>query len=138
MALQAGRRLRAAQIALRRGVTELANAIGVQQNTFSNWMAPDNKRMPDQIAMFRLWQEFRIPMEFIYGGDASRMEYDLREKVLRAAAEVDAVVGAPVAEFPMQTDHTNRPPARVPAWRRPRGAMLHEPQDPLHPRGSGQ
>lgn len=137
IAQQAGRRLRAAQLALRRGVTELANAIGVQQNTFSNWMAPDNKRMPDQIAMFRLWQNFRIPMEFIYGGDTSRIEYDLREQIIEAAAEVGAVIGAPVAEFPMQAEHTGRQPAQPPKRRRPPGATLHEPKDLKHPRGPG-
>lgn len=131
IAAQAGRRLRAAQLALGRGVTELANALGVQQNTLSNWMSPTNSRMPDQVAMLRLWQHFRVPMEFIYGGDTSRIEYDLRERIIQAAAEVGAVLGAPVAEWPMQAENRALPraPARAPQ-RRPGGHTLHEDSPP--------
>lgn len=126
VARQAGLRLRAVILALDLKVTSLANLLGVKQNTLSNWLSDKNKRMPDQVAMLKLWQHFHVPMEFIYGGETGRMEYGLREKIVAACAQVEAVVGGPVAEWPMQAEGAARPrpPATVPSRRGPR--TLHE------------
>jgi transcriptional regulator with XRE-family HTH domain len=131
IARQAGLRLRAAILALDLKVTQLANTLGVQQNTLSNWTSDKNGRMPDQIAMLRLWQHYRVPMEFIYGGETGRMEYDLREKIIAAAAQIGAVLGGPVAEWPMQADSPTspRPPAAAP--RRRAARVLHEDPKPF-------
>lgn len=131
-------RLRAAQIALGLRNADMAHALDIAENTYSNWIGSDPKRTIPERAALRLWTLHRIPMEFIYGGDISRTDYDLAQKLREACAELGAVVGAPVAEFPMQADHLNRPPAKAPPRRRPPGATLHEPQDPLRPRGGGR
>ena len=131
MVLQASRRLRAAQRALGLRNADMAHMLKVGENTYGNWVGNNPKRRISEIAMLRLWQLTRIPMEFIYGGDISRTEYDLAEKLKAACAIEGAVIGAPVAEFPMQTDHTGRPPARVP--RRAPGPSLHDQQAPLAP-----
>jgi transcriptional regulator with XRE-family HTH domain len=123
--LQSSRRLRAAQLALGLRNADMARLLNVGVNTYSNWIGSEPKRRISELAMLRLWQHARIPMEFIYGGDISRTDYELAQKLIAAAAEVGAVIGAPAAEFPMQTEHIGRAPARAP--RRQRGP-LHEPQ----------
>jgi hypothetical protein len=144
--LQASRRLRAAQRALDLRNVDMAKMLDVGENTYGNWVGSNPQRMLPEIAMLRLWQQTRIPMEFIYGGDISRTDYEMAEKLKAACAIEGAVIGAPVAEFPMQTDHIGRPPARVP--RRAPRTTLHdqqaplppgfaEPQAPLRPVGSG-
>jgi hypothetical protein len=125
MILQASRRLRAAQRALGLRNADMAALLKVGENVYGNWVGSNPKRRISEIAMLRLWQLTRIPMEFIYGGDISRTDYDLAEKLKVACAIERAVIGAPVAQFPMETDHTGRPPARVP--RAARASTMHEP-----------
>lgn len=143
MVLQASRRLRAAQLALGKRNADMAAMLKVGENVYGNWVGANPKRRIPEMAMLRLWQHTRIPMEFIYGGDLSRTEYELAQKLIEACATVEAVIGAPAAEFPMQTEHTGRKPAAPP--RRPPGVAVHEPPAPgfaepqahLKPIGSG-
>lgn len=128
-------RLRAVQIALGLRNADMAHALDISENVYGNWIGSDPKRTIPERAALRLWTHHRIPMEFIYGGDISRTDYEMAQKLITACAEVGAVIGAPIAEFPMQTDHQQRPPAKAPPRRRPPGATLHDPQDVLHSRG---
>ncbi len=131
--LMAGRRLKAARIALGMRVEEFANSIGVEQTRMSNWTSETNPRLPDVMAMVRLWHRWGIPMEWIYAGDLHGVPYGLGQKLTAAAAEVGAVVGAPEREWPAAVER--RPgaygaatPAAPPPPKAPRGSMLHEAQ----------
>ena len=126
---QAKLRLRAVQRTLDLRNADMAHELGVQENTYANWIGADPKRGIPEAAALRLWQRWRIPMEFIYGGDLTRTEYDLAAKLREACAQEGAVCDAPMAEFPMQTEHTGRAPARVPPKRRG-NFTVHEGQAP--------
>lgn len=129
---QAGLRLKAARLALGLSAEKLAEAIGVTRGALTAY--ENGQNMADPLAMARLMRRFGISMEWIYAGEIRHVrDFEFQEAVLRHAAEIGAVVGAPFAEFPMQVVPDGRQPGKVPPKRRPPGATIHDPQDPLGP-----
>lgn len=90
---QSGLRLLAVRDALGWHQERFAQEIGVERTTLANWEG--GKRMPDVLAMVRLYQRFDIPLEWIYAGELGRLPYDIADKLRDRAAELGAVVGAP-------------------------------------------
>lgn len=122
----AGLRLRAAREVLGFKQEQLANRIGVGRTALANW---EGGKLPDIRAMVRLLQETGIPLEWIYAGSLQRVDYDLAEELRAKAAQLGAVVGGAVAEWPMAVSRrdalgTPREASAVPASARHR--TLHE------------
>ncbi len=134
---QAGLRLKAVRLAIGLSAEKLAEAIGISRNALTAYETGQN--MADPLAMARLLRRFGVAMEWIYAGEIRNVrDFEFQELVLKHAAELGAVVGAPFAEFPAQTDHSGRQPGRVPPKRRPAGATVHEPQAPIDPDRPGR
>lgn len=128
---QAGRRLRAVREALGWQQERFAEEIGVTRTALANWEG--GTRLPDVLAMVRLFRRFGVPLEWIYAGEVRHVEYDLAQALIEKAAELQAVVGAPTAEWPMEVatrggPHAAAPPARVPR-KRNTSPGLHEPHE---------
>jgi len=124
---QAGLRLRAVRLALDLGQDAFANAIGVERPALSNW--ENGIRLVSVIAMVRLAQRFGIPLDFIYVGSLRQVPYELAAKLEHHAAELGAVLGGPVAEWPMQVQEPRPPAARPPRRPRPSGTLHESPPD---------
>jgi transcriptional regulator with XRE-family HTH domain len=126
---QAGRRLKAARLALdvdRQDV--FAAALGVTATAYGNYEKGD--RLPDAAMLVRLLALSGIGPDWVYAGSLAGVPYELATTLRAKAAEVGAVVGGPVAEWPMAAaaKALPRPAAAVPALpRTPRRATLHEP-----------
>jgi transcriptional regulator with XRE-family HTH domain len=130
--MMAALRLRAARMAL--GIERqeaLANKLKVTASAYNNWET--GARMPDIAAMVRLWEATGIGPDWIYAGSLNGVPYSMAERLKECSAEVGAVVGGAVAEWPMAAERAAlpKPAAAVPA-RRPRHITLHEPP-PLGP-----
>lgn len=127
-----GRRLVAIRRLLDAQQLPFANAIGVEPTTLSNW--ENGSRLADPVAMTRLMVRFRIPLDFIYGGQLHGFDFEDGERLRTICADLHAAVGAPAPEWPMQLDqHTPKParrPGHVPRVRRD-NRRLHEGQDPI-------
>ena len=120
---QAGRRLRAARLALGYDRQEgFANLIGVGVSTLSMW--ENGERLCDPLAMTRLWQKTSIGPDWIYASSLAGVPYDRAQLVAEKAAEIGAVMGGPAPEFPQEAERKGRPAALAP--RPPRGRTLHE------------
>lgn len=126
--VMAGRRLRAVREALNIGQAAFGHILGVERTTLANWEAG---RLPDVRAMVRLWQKLGVPLEWIYGGALRGVPYEVGQILEARAAELGAVVGGAVAEWPMEVER--RPglqslatPAAVPG-RLGAKRTLHEP-----------
>ena len=129
MKRQAGLRLRAAREHLELKQESMANMLGCTRTALTNWENGD--RLPDVAAMVRLYQRTGITLEWIFAGSLREMNYDKSADLERLAAELGAVVGAPVAE--LCTEVERRPglaaskPAAQARTRRPKGGGgLHE------------
>jgi transcriptional regulator with XRE-family HTH domain len=124
--IQAGRRLRAVREALSWPQERFADEIGVTRTALANWEG--GTRLPDVLAMVRLFRRFGIPLEWIYAGELRHVEYDLAQALIDKAADLGAVVGAPTAEWPAAVTsrvgpHGAAPPARVPRRRQPKNGL---------------
>lgn len=124
--IMAGRRLEVARKAL--GVEKqeaFARLLGVAATTYNNWAK--GERMPDVSAMVRLLDKCDIGPDWIYAGSLRGVPYDKAETLKTVAAEMGAVVGGAVAEWPMTTERRAlpRPAAAVPR-RAPRNTTFHE------------
>ena len=128
---QAGLRLKAVRLAFdEHGPINqelFAKKIRRERTTLANWEAG---ALPDVRAMVLLYEWIGIPLEWIYLGEVRRVDFDLADRLVAAAAELGAVVGGAAAEWPMAVERraglaAMRPPARVPA-RTPRRRQLHE------------
>lgn len=124
----AGLRLKAVRDALEIGQEAFASKIGVSRTALANW---EGGRLPDVVAMIRLFQVFGIPIEWVYCGMLRNVPYELAQQLEERAAELNAAVGAPTVEWPMQVERKPgiaglRPPGAVPR-RRKRRNQLHEP-----------
>lgn len=127
-----GRRLVAVRRLLDAEQLPFANAIGVQPTALSNW--ENGKRLADPVAMTRLMMRFRIPTDFIYGGQLHGFDFADGERLREICAELHAAVGAPTPEWPMQVEQPGDKPRRKPGLvpRTPRHhRRLHEGQDPI-------
>lgn len=111
---QMSRRLKAALLACEIDKHLAAKLTGVSLKAWEAYESGQN--MVPALVAYRFYVKTNIPMEWIYAGDVRRVEYDLAQKLIQAAAEVGAVVGGVEAEFPMQTErapaYTPRPPGR--------------------------
>lgn len=111
-----------------------ASRIGVERTALANW---EGGKLPDVRAMVRLNQWIGIPLEWIYLGQLAHVAFDLADRLVARAAELGAVVGGPMAEWPMEVRSRqglsgSRQPAAVPHRRST--VVLHEAQPPLeHP-----
>lgn len=128
--VQAGRRLRAVREALGWGQERFADEIGVTRTALANWEG--GTRLPDVLAMVRLFRKLGVTLEWIYAGEVRHLEYDLAQQLIERAAALNAVVGAPTAEWPMEVATRNGPhggaqPARAP--RKRSSGTLHEPHE---------
>ena len=132
MKTQAGLRLKAARLALdveRQDV--FAAALGVSPTAYGNYEL--GKRLPDAAMLVRLLAKSGIGADWVYAGSLAGVPFDIAQILLEKAAEVGAVVGGPVAEWPMATAAGARPrPAAAVPQRRHRGGRvtLHERQEP--------
>ena len=116
---------------------KLAEAVGSTRPAMTAYETGQN--MPDPLVMARLMRRFDISLEWIYAGEIRHVrDFDFQQLLLAKAAEVQAVVGAPYAEFPMQVEHTGRQPGAAPPKKRPPGTSLHDQQSPLAPRPPGR
>ena len=107
-----------------------AAKIGVGRTTLANWEAG---KMPDSRAMVRLNLWIGVSLDWIYVGEIGRISFDWAERLRQRAAELGAVVGGPVAEWPMAVrarpgPEGMRSPAAVPKTKR-RTVTLHDAQD---------
>lgn len=131
----AGLRLRAVREAWdERGVIKqetFAAKIGVTRTALANWEAG---RLPDVRAMVRLYDWLGIPLEWIFLGQLRHVDYDLADRLHRAAAELGAAVGGATPEWAMAIERkpgtaASRQPAHVPVRRR--RVTVHEPKRDL-------
>lgn len=133
LARQAGLRLRAAREVIGLTQEQLAKQLGIGRTALANW---EGGRLPDVRAMVRLLSDFGISLEWIYAGSLARVPYDDARALEAAAAELGAVVGGPVAEWPSAVRQRDallpaaRQPAQAPAATR-RSRTLHERPEPL-------
>lgn len=111
---------------LQRPVEQMASLLGISTKAYQAYESGQNMITP--MPAYRLLVIERVPMEWLYAGDLRRSDHDVAQMLEAAAAEVGAVVGGPVPEFPMQTDHVLRAPAAPPARRRSAARRLHEDQ----------
>lgn len=123
----AGLRLKAVRHMLSRPVEAMANLMGLSTKAYQAYESGQNLITP--MPAYRLMVMERVPMEWLYAGDLRRADHDIAQMLTTSSAEVGAVVGGPVPEFPMQTDHVLRAPA-APPRRRPSTLQLHEDQAP--------
>jgi transcriptional regulator with XRE-family HTH domain len=129
MKVQAGLRLKAARLAL--GVHRadvFAATLGVTATAYGNYEKGD--RLPDAAMLVRLLEKSGIGPDWVYAGSLAGVPFDLAEVLREKAAEVGAVVGGPVAQWPMATERhaLPRPPAAVPPKRLRSGHLtIHEP-----------
>ncbi len=128
----AGLRLRAVrEVWDERGVIKqetFAAELGITRTALANWEAG---RLPDVRAMVRLFTWLGIPLEWIFLGQLRHVDYDLADRLARAAGNLGATVGRPAPESPMQVERragvaAQRPVASVPTRRR--RVTLHAPQ----------
>jgi transcriptional regulator with XRE-family HTH domain len=127
---QAGLRLRAARQVLDVSQEVLAAQIKVERAALANW--EQGSRLVSVLAMMRLYQRFGIPLEWIYCGELRQVPYEIGEQLKDEAAKIGAVVGGPVAEWPMAVVRrpglaAQKPAAAVPRKRPKPGGWLHEP-----------
>jgi len=119
----AGLRLKAVREVLGMTQESLAHVLGVTRTALANW---EGGRLPDVRAMVRLSQKFQIPLDWIYAGALGHVPYDLAAQLEARCAEIGAVVGGPVAEWPAAPHARNGAmPAGTPP-RRSGGRTLHE------------
>lgn len=118
--VMAGRRLKAVREAFAEdgpiNQALFGSKIGVTRTALANWEAG---KLPDVRAMVRLNHWLGIPLEWIYLGQLRHVERDLADRLEQRAAVLGAVVGGPVAEWPMQKERRPglegmRPAAAVP------------------------
>jgi transcriptional regulator with XRE-family HTH domain len=133
---QAGLRLKAARLTLGLSAEVMATELGLTRTALT---AQENgQNTPDPLVMARMLRRFGITLEWIYAGELRYVrDFDFQEALRAKAAELGAVVGAPVAEFPMEVEHLGRQPGAAPKRRRPPGATIHEPPAPFSPRPPG-
>jgi transcriptional regulator with XRE-family HTH domain len=129
MKRQAGLRLRAAREHLELKQESMANMLGCTRTALTNWENGD--RLPDVAAMVRLYQRTGITLEWIFAGSLREMNYDKSADLERLAAELGAVVGAPVAELPTEVQRrpglaASKPVAQAPKRRPKGGGWMHE------------
>lgn len=79
------KRLIATQKAL--GVTpaELCRRSGISPNQWSQFTNAEYKRRITVTAVYKLKDEFGITLEWVYDGDASRLPYEIAQKLRKAA-----------------------------------------------------
>ncbi len=123
--VMAGLRLRAVREVLGYRQETMANLIGVTRTALANW---EGGKLPDVRAMVRLLMQEGIPLEWIYAGQVRRVDYERAQDLLDKAAELGAVVGGPVAEWPAAVARMDRArlAARAPD-RSLRRRTFHEP-----------
>lgn len=129
--IQAGLRLRAARLALeimRQDV--MAARLNVPLNTYNHWEL--GKRLPDPLAMVRLFNLFGVGPDWIYAGSMRAIPYILHEPLVHAAAEVGAAMHGPTNDFPMAADKAPVPRPRTSGAVPKRAARtLHERGEPV-------
>lgn len=129
MKIMAGLRLRAVREHLGIGQEAMANVLGTTRTALSNW--ENGERLADVAAMVRLYTRTGITLEWIYAGSAREMNYEKGEDLIAKAAELGAVVGGPVAEWPQEVERrpgiqSLKPPAAAPRKRTSSGGYLHD------------
>ena len=116
------------------GLTQeaMAAAVGVERNTYANWEG--GSRLARVPPMLKLLERFGIPLEWIYAGRLGGVPYDIAQALEAKSAELGAVIGGSVAEWPMAVDSPLKPQgARRPAGRppkAPKARVLHEVAEP--------
>ena len=129
MKRQAGLRLRAVREHLELKQESMANLLGCTRTALTNW--ENGERLPDVAAMVRLYSRTGITLEWIFAGSLREMAYDKADSLAQLAAQLGAVVGGPVAEWPMAVERAPgtaglRAPAQVPKRRPKPAGWLHE------------
>lgn len=126
--VQVGLRLRAVREVMSLNQAEFGRLLGVTGNAIGNYERGD--RVPDPLAVMRLEMRFGFPMNWIFAGQLRNFgDFDRAAEIEAKAAELGAVIGAPVAEWPMALPTENGQPIRIPGHkpRRKGGAQgLHE------------
>lgn len=129
MKRQAGLRLRAVREHLELKQETMASLLGCTRTALANWES--GVRMPDVAAMVRLYTRTGITLEWIFAGSLRELGYEKSFELERIAAELGAVVGGPVAEWPMEVERrpgsrAHQQPAAVPRRRPKSTGWLHE------------
>lgn len=139
LAKMAGLRLRAAREAMEWPQGAFATRIGVNQNTLGNWEG-GRHTMPAIEAMVKAHMLCGVPLDWVYCGSVHNLPHGLAATIEAKAAELGAVIGGPVAEWPHAVEreaqfHGMRKPAAAPDPTPSRG-KLHERQQELQPHPS--
>jgi transcriptional regulator with XRE-family HTH domain len=124
---QVGLRLRAARLIHALDQAPFACAFGVSPSALGNWER--GEKLADVLAMVRMAERFPITLEWIYAGQLRHMDFDVQQRLLMKAAEIGAVVGGSVAQWPMQAHE--RGAASAPKAPTHSGGGLHEAQERL-------
>lgn len=132
MKTQAGLRLKAARLALDVPRADVfAAKLGVSPTAYGNY--EKGERLADAAMLVRLLEKSGIGADWVYAGSLAGVPFELAEILRQKAAEVGAVVGGPVAQWPMATERKPLPttPAAIPPKRPKHGRVtIHEPQEP--------
>jgi transcriptional regulator with XRE-family HTH domain len=119
------------------GLTQdaLAREIGCERTALANYETGSRPAPPGAVARFA--NKYGLSMDWFYLGRTSGLSKGIAPDVEAAAAELGAVVGAPVAEWPMAVSQEAVPrlPGKAPR-RKATHATLHEAQDTI--RGHGE
>lgn len=79
------RRLKDTREALGLSPSEIADKLGIGRNAWSQFESPKSKRKITLEASVKLHDAFRIPLDWIYCGDASSLPQALLQKLKIAA-----------------------------------------------------
>lgn len=130
---QAGLRLKAARLALDVPRADAFAAIlGVSATAYGNYET--GERLADAAMLVRLLEKSGIGPDWVYAGSLAGVPFELAQLLRDKAAEVGAVVGGPVAQWPRaaEAQALPRPAAAVPPRRRNAHRMkVHEHQAPI-------
>jgi transcriptional regulator with XRE-family HTH domain len=105
-----------------------AAALGTKRGAVAMWET--GKNMPPALDLARAEKQVGMPMEYVLFGETRLIDHGYMAGLLQECERLNAVLGGPVAQFPMASERPAAPPRspRTTLHERLRGLL--EPQAP--------